>query len=81
MRDISLEMTILKILDRLCPTPLRDSILCLEVEIALDRPLVTTDFLDALQSLQARKLINRNSSRFGLPQCFITEAGRAALNQ
>ena len=81
MRDISLEMTILRILDRLSPSPLRDSILCLEVEIALDRPLVTTDFQDALQDLQSRKFINRNSSRFGLPQSWITETGRAALAQ
>ena len=81
MRDISLEMTILKILDRLFPMPLHDKTLSNETEIAMDRPILTTDFQDALQSLQARKLINRNSSRFGLPQCFITEAGRAALNQ
>ena len=81
MRDISLEMAILKILDRLFPTPLKDSTLSSEVEIALDRPLVTTDFQDALQSLHARKFIHRNSSGFGLPQCVITETGHAALNQ
>ena len=81
MRDISLEMAILKILDRLSPTPLRDSVLSHEAEIALPRPLVTTDFEDALKGLHERRLIGRGDNRFGLPQSWITEAGRAALNQ
>ena len=81
MRDIVLEMAILKILARLSPTPLKDSVLCLETEIALDKPLVTTDFQDALKGLQERKLVGRNDNRFGLPQSWITETGRAALAQ
>lgn len=81
MRDISLEMAILKILDRLSPTPLRDSILSNETEITLPKPLVSADFEDALKGLHERRLIGRGDNRFGLPQSWITEAGHAALTQ
>lgn len=78
-RDISLEKTVLEILDRLSPVPLLERTLLRETEIAADRMLVTTDFQDALRSLHERKLINRGDSRMGLPQAWITDAGRAAL--
>ena len=77
-RDISLETTILDILDRLSPSPLAESTLCREAEISLDRPLLTTDYQEALRSLHERKFIGRGDNRMGLPQCWITEAGRAA---
>lgn len=78
-RDISLEITILDILDRLAPVPLLERTLLRETEIALDRLLVTADFDASLRSLHERKLINRGDSRMGLPQCWITDAGRAAM--
>ncbi len=78
-RDISLEKTLLEILDLLSPEPMRETVLAHEAEICLDRPLLTTDYQDALKSLHERKLLGRGDSRMGLPQTWITEAGRAAL--
>lgn len=78
-RDISLERTILEILDRLAPVPLLERTLLREAEIAADRLLVTADFQDALRSLHERRLVNRGESALGLPIVWITEAGRAAL--
>jgi hypothetical protein len=78
-RDISLEKTLLEILDLLSPEPMRETVLAHEAEIRLDRCLLTTDVQDALQSLHERKFVRRGESRMGLPICWITEAGRAAM--
>lgn len=77
-RDISLETSILDILELLSPSPLAESTLCREAEIRLDRLLTTADYQEGLRSLHDRKLIGRGDSRMGLPQCWITEAGRTA---
>lgn len=78
-RDLSLEKTLLEILELLSPQPMRETVLAHEAEIRLDRCLVTTDVQDALQGLQERRFVGRNISKMGLPQCWITEAGRIAL--
>ena len=79
MRDVSLEMSILKILDRLAPVPLREKTLAAEATIAVDRELDTEEFGDALRSLKERNLVRLGKSMLDVEQVWITEAGRAAL--
>jgi len=79
-RDILAETAILKILNRLSPTPLTDSTLASELDIAVDRQLTRAEFQELLQSLNDRKFIKRSDNRMGLPICWITETGRAVLN-
>lgn len=81
MRDISLELAILRILDRLAPTPLNVRTLAAEASIATDRELTTIDYTDAIKSLEDRSMIRRGKSVLGIEQVWITEAGRAALRQ
>jgi len=81
MRDVSLELAILKILDRLAPTPMRERTLAAEASIATDRELTTVEFADAINSLQDRTMLRKGQSVLGLQQIWITEAGRAALRQ
>lgn len=78
-RDISLEKTLLELLDLLSPSPMREAVLAREAEIRLDRLLTTAEVETALKSLQDRGLLNRGKSKLDLPQAWITEAGRAAL--
>ena len=79
-RDISTETAILEILARLFPTPLKESTLAREVDIAADRCLTRDEFDSALVSLAERKCVKRGENRMGLPSCWITETGRAVLN-
>jgi len=79
MRDESLELAILKILDRLAPTPMREKTLAAEAGIAVDRNLDTEEFGDAVRSLEERSLVRQGKSAINIAQVWITDAGRAAL--
>ena len=74
MKNTSLNVTILKILARI-DTGLKEKTLQNEVEIAMDRPDLTTDeFLDALVFREDRGLVdNWKTTSFGYPDtmdCF-----------
>lgn len=79
-RDISTETAILEILARLFPTPLKESTLAREVDIAADRCLTRDEFQSVITTLSDRNCIHRGINRQGLPSCWITETGRAVLN-
>lgn len=78
-RDISTETAVLEILNRLHPTPLKESTLARETDIAADRCLTRDEFQDVLGSLADRRCIRRSQNGQGLPICYITETGRAVL--
>lgn len=79
MRNTSLNVTILKILARI-DTGLKEKTLQNEVEIAMDRPDLTTDeFLDALVFLEDRGLVDNWKTLIDDKVWGITSAGRDAL--
>lgn len=79
MKNPALNNAILKILARL-DTGLREKTLQAEVDVAMDRPTMTTDeFLDALRFLEGRALVDRWTNLIGDEVWGITDAGRSAL--
>ena len=79
MKNVSLNVTILKILARI-DTGLKEKTLQNEVEIAMDRPDLTTDeFLDALVVLEDRGLVDNWKTLIDDKVWGITAAGRDAL--
>lgn len=79
MRNAYLNQCILKILARI-DTGLREKTLQNEVEIAMDRPTLTTDeFLDALRFLEDKALIDKWTNLLGDAIWGITPTGLDAL--
>lgn len=79
MKNDLLNVSILKILNRV-DTGLRKKTLQNEVEIAVDRPTLTTDELDdAIIYLKDRSLIETYVNMLGDEVIMITEDGKAAL--
>lgn len=79
MTNRSLEICILKILNRV-PTGLREKTLQAEVEIAMDRPTLTSEeFLDALISLEDRALVDKWVNLIGDTVWGLTPMGGDAL--
>ena len=79
MKDVMLEKTILKILQRV-ECGVREKTLMNETEIAVDRPYITTDeFTDALVGLEDRGLVENRQNLIGERVWQITEVGKAAL--
>ena len=79
MRNAALNITILKILARI-DTGLKEKTLQNEVEIAMDRPDLTTDeFMDALVFLEDRALVDNWKTLIDDKVRGITAAGRDAL--
>ena len=73
--------SILKILSRVEDVFLREETLAAEVEIAIDRPMKTTEFADALGELKDRELIERDSTLLGDPMWHITGKGKLAVQE
>lgn len=73
--------SILKILSRVEDVFLREETLAAEVEIAIDRPMKTTEFADALGDLKDRELIERDSTLLGDPMWHITGKGKLAVQE
>ena len=79
MRNITLEKTILKVLRRV-ETGLKEKTLQSEVEIAIDRPTLTSDeFLDALIELEDRGLVESGENFLGEKVWQITVEGELAI--
>ena len=73
--------SILKILVRVEDVFLREETLAAEVEIAIDRPMKTTEFADALGELKNRELIERDATMLGDPMWHITGKGKLAARE
>lgn len=79
MRCLLLELTILKVLDRI-PHGSREITLANEVELLMDRkPLTYEMFSDTLTALQYKHLIESESTLLGDTKWKLTELGRKAL--
>ena len=79
MKNPMLEKTVLKILNRV-ETGLREKTLMAEVEIAMDRPDLTTDeFLDTLRELKSRGLVIGKKTLLGEAVWVISYLGETAL--
>ena len=73
--------SILKILVRVEDVYLREETLAAEVEIAIDRPMKTTEFADALGELKDRDLIERDATMLGDTMWHITGKGKLAARE
>ena len=73
--------SILKILVRVEDVFLREETLAAEVEIAIDRPMTTTEFADALGELKDRELVERDATMLGDPMWHITGKGKLAARE
>lgn len=79
MKNPALNNAILKILSRV-DTGLKEKTLQSEVELAMDRPTLTTDeFLDAMNDLGRLALIDKWTNLLGDTVWGITAMGRDAL--
>lgn len=81
MKNPLIQKSILKILSRLPDVYLREETLAAEVEIAIDRPLKTTEFADELIALKDLELIERDASLLGDPMWHITGKGKLAAQE
>ena len=81
MKNPLIQKSILKVLSRLSDVYLREETLAAEVEIAIDRPLKTTEFADELGALKDLELIERDTSILGDPMWHITGKGKLAVRE
>ena len=81
MKNPLIQKMILKVLSRLPDVYLREETLAAEVEIAIDRPMKTTEFADELIALQDRDLIEKDASLLGDPMWHITGKGKLAAQE
>ena len=79
MKNPLIQKSILTILNRLDHVALRETTLASEVEIAIDRPLTTSEFADELRYLEDRALILRDHDSFDETLWAITQTGELAL--
>ena len=79
MKNPLIQKSILKILNRLDRVALRETTLASEDEIAIDRPLTTSEFTDELLFLAQRDLIQRDRDSFDETLWSITQKGELAL--
>lgn len=81
MKNPLIQKSILKVLSRVEDVFLREETLAAEVEIAIDRPMKTTEFADALGELKDRELIERDATMLGDPMWHITGKGKLAARE
>ena len=81
MKNPLIQKSILKVLSRVEDVFLREETLAAEVEIAIDRPMKTTEFADALGDLKDRELIERDTTILGDPMWHITGKGKLAVKE
>ena len=79
MKNLALQKSILRILDRLNHVALREATLGSEVEIAMDRPVTSAEFADELRFLELHGLIERDHDSFDETLWSITGKGSYAL--
>lgn len=78
MRNPILNQTILRILSRL-DTTLKESTLRAETELAIDRPITTDEFQDAIDFLADNDLVSSWRNLMGDRVWAITDTGKDAL--
>lgn len=81
MKNPLIEKSILKVLSRVDNVFLREETLAAEVEIAIDRPLKSTEFADELHHLKDLELIEKENSLLGDPMWHITGKGLMAARE
>lgn len=81
MKNPLIQKSILKVLSRVDNVFLREETLAAEVEIAIDRPLKTTEFADELNELKDLELIERDTTILGDPMWHITGKGKLAVRE
>lgn len=81
MKNPLIQKSILKVLSRVEDVFLREETLAAEVEIAIDRPMKTTEFADELNALKDRELIERDTTILGDPMWHITGKGKLAAKE
>ena len=81
MKNPLIQKCILKVLSRLDDVYLREETLAAEVEIAIDRPLKTTEFADELEELKRLECIEKDATILGDPMWHITGKGKLALRE
>ena len=81
MKNPLIQKMILKVLSRLPDVYLREETLAAEVEIAIDRPMKTTEFADELIALRDLDLIEKDASLLGDPMWHITGQGKLAAQE
>ena len=81
MKNPLIQKMILKVLSRLPDLYLREETLAAEVEIAIDRPMKTTEFADELIALRDLDLIEKDASLLGDPMWHITGKGKLAAQE
>jgi len=81
MKNPLIQKSILKVLNRLDDVFLREETLAAEVEIAIDRPLRSTEFADELNALRDLELVERDSTLLGDPMWHITGKGKLAVKE
>ena len=81
MKNPLIQKSILKVLSRVEDVFLREETLAAEVEIAIDRPMKTTEFADELNALKDRELIERDTTILGDPMWHITGKGKLAARE
>ncbi len=81
MKNELIQKSILKVLARLDDVYLRETTLAAEVEIAIDRPLRSTEFADELCALRDLELIERDSTILGDTMWHITGKGKLAVKE
>lgn len=81
MKNPLIQKSILKVLSRVDNVFLREETLAAEVEIAIDRPLKTTEFADELNELRDLELIERDTTILGDPMWHITGKGKLAVRE
>lgn len=77
MINQALRIAIIKILLRLDGTPLRETTLRSEVEIAVATPITTTDFMQTMESMIEQSLVFKSHDLlFNEPTYSLTQLGR-----
>ena len=80
MKNPLIQKSILKVLSRVEDVFLREETLAAEVEIAIDRPMKTTEFADELNALKDRELIERDTTRPLPPAVRLVENALALID-
>lgn len=81
MRNPLIQRSILKVLSRLEGIFLHEETLAAEVEIAISRPLKSTEFADELTELKRLECVEKDDAILGETMWKITGKGLAALQE
>lgn len=81
MRNQLIQKSILKVLNRVSDVYLKEDTLAAEVEIAIDRTVSVNEFMDELNYLAEKELIEKDVTLLDEPMWHITGKGRLAQRE